>query len=262
VDNGLSTRSLWGAACALCAIVLVATGATTAVAARGPHAAHAAHAAHCSKRTRGHGDSRSARKHTRAGCAAHAGKRRHGANRAHRAPLAIPALSNLNLATIGAASCPNSTLVPEAANVETVEAATVCLVNRERARDALQPLAENHPLAQAALAHSRDMLTNAYFSHVNQAGETVSDRLRSIGYIYNSTIGYDVGENIAWGSLTLATPQETVAAWMASPEHRSNILNGAYTETGVGVVAELPPSFAEGQAGAMYTQDFGVIVPT
>ena len=80
------------------------------------------------------------------------------------------------------------------------------------------------------------------------------------GYIYDSQIGYEVGENIAWGTLWLSTPRAIVAAWMASPGHRANILDAHYRDTGIGVSPHPPTSLAPGQAGAIYTQDFGVIV--
>jgi uncharacterized protein YkwD len=44
--------------------------------------------------------------------------------------------------------------------------------------------------------------------------------------------------------------------WMASPEHRANILSPAYRDTGIGVVAAMPQSVGQGP-GATYTQDFG-----
>ncbi len=49
------------------------------------------------------------------------------------------------------------------------------------------------------------------------------------------SIGYEVGENIAWGTLWLATPKAIVAGWMASPGHRANILDATFKDTGVGV---------------------------
>ena len=75
-----------------------------------------------------------------------------------------------------------------------------------------------------------------------------------------SKVGYEVAEDIAWGTLSLATPRSIVAGWMASPRHRVNILNPGFRSTGVGVSPHAPASFAEGQAGATYTQDFGVIL--
>ena len=65
--------------------------------------------------------------------------------------------------------------------------------------------------------------------------------MRAAGYISSSRVGYEVGENIAWGTAALATPRAIVAAWMASPGHRANILDPRYRETGIGVSRTLPP---------------------
>ena len=47
---------------------------------------------------------------------------------------------------------------------------------------------------------------------------------------------------------------------IASPEHIANILDASYRDTGLGVVAAAPASLAQGQSGATYSQEFGVIV--
>ena len=62
------------------------------------------------------------------------------------------------------------------------------------------------------------------------------------------------------GTLSLATPEAIVAAWIASPEHLANILEGKYRETGIDIRPQAPESLAEGVQGALYTQEFGVIV--
>ena len=69
-----------------------------------------------------------------------------------------------------------------------------------------------------------------------------------------------IGENLAWGTLTLSTPEAIVKAWIASPEHLANILEAKYHDTGIDVEPEVPSSLAEGVQGALYTQEFGVIV--
>ena len=137
----------------------------------------------------------------------------------------------------------------------------LCLINQEREHHGEGALATNAKLTRAAQAHSRDMANEDYFSHVAPNGETPLQRMRASGYLPNSQDGYVVGENIAWGTMWLATPQSIVSAWMASPGHRANILDGAYRETGVGVEPRPPASLAEGQPGALYTQDFGMIIP-
>ncbi len=157
-------------------------------------------------------------------------------------------------------SCANVNITPNVSNIETVRAAVQCLVNNEREAHGESALRANAKLQRAAQGHSEEMASEDYFSHYAPDGSTPLERMRASGYIYSSQIGYEVGENIAWGTLWLTTPEAIVNAWMASPEHRANILDGRYRDSGIGVVAQAPASLADGQSGALYTQDFGTIV--
>jgi uncharacterized protein YkwD len=172
------------------------------------------------------------------------------------APVVSPAAA---IARVLARPCENTELMPEAGNLELVEAATLCLVNQERARNGELPLQPDAELQRAARAHSEDMVGEDYFAHNSPDGGTPVARMTASGYIPNSQVGYSIGENIAWGTLSLATPSSIVAAWIASPEHLANILGSEYRDTAVGVVAAAPAALAEGEPGAVYTQDFGVI---
>ena len=163
------------------------------------------------------------------------------------------------IASVIATPCQNTELAPDSSNLEQIAAATLCLVNQERARNDELPLRPEPRLEQAAKSHSEGMVAEDYFDHVAPNGETPLDRIRAGGYIPNPQDGYTIGENIAWGTLSLATPSTIAAAWIASPEHLANILDGAYRDTGIGIVAAAPASLAEGQAGAVYTQEFGAI---
>jgi uncharacterized protein YkwD len=156
--------------------------------------------------------------------------------------------------------CQDAELHPGNDNLERIRAATICLVNRERAAHGEAALAPNGHLQQAAQGHTQSMVTGNYFDHVGPGGQTPLQRLRDAGYIYSSRIGYEVGENIAWGSSQLGTPKAIVAAWMASPGHRANILDARFRDTGVGVSAQLPPMAGHGLLGGIDTQDFGVIL--
>jgi uncharacterized protein YkwD len=157
-------------------------------------------------------------------------------------------------------SCQNASLRPTAQNLGLIRAATMCLVNRERRAAGERPLRPNARLRRAAQTHTRSMAFGDYFEHVGPGGTTPLARLRAVGYISSSRVGYEVGENIAWGTRSLATPRAIVAAWMASPAHRANILDRRYRETGIGVSPHPPASLSDGQPGAIYTQDFGVII--
>ncbi len=164
-----------------------------------------------------------------------------------------------SIASVLATPCQNTELTPEPGNLELIRTATLCLVNQERARNGELPLKLSSELERAAQGHTEAMASEDYFAHVAPNGETPVDRIQATGYIPNAEAGYTLGENIAWGTLELSTPNAIVAAWIASPEHLENILTSAYVETAVGVTAAAPASLANGQPGAVYSQIFGVI---
>ncbi len=156
--------------------------------------------------------------------------------------------------------CPNTQLRPSGQDLPLIRTATLCLVNRERLSHGEAALKPNAHLELAAQGHSADMAAGDYFEHDGRHGDTPLSRMRASGYIFSSKIGYAVGENIAWATLGLSTPKAIVAGWMASPGHRANILDATFRESGLGISPHPLTSLAHGQAGAIYTQDFGRII--
>jgi uncharacterized protein YkwD len=156
--------------------------------------------------------------------------------------------------------CANSQLRPTSRDLALIRTATLCLVNGERLGHGENALRPNARLQLAAQGHSIDMSAGDYFEHDGRRGDTPLSRMRAAGYIFSSHIGYAVGENIAWATLWMATPKAIVSGWMASPGHRANILDATFRETGIGVSPHPLASLARGQAGAIYTQDFGRII--
>ncbi len=157
-----------------------------------------------------------------------------------------------------AAVCPNADLQPTTSNTSLVAAATLCLINQQRTTRHERPLRNNADLDQVAGQYSQSMVAGDYFSHVSPTGATLLDRVRESGYLRTGD-AYELGENIAIGTAWLATPAATVTAWMNSPDHRENILDPDFTSTGIGVVAAVPAQYSADEAGATYTQDFGVV---
>ncbi|MCW3018095.1 MAG: SCP-like extracellular [Solirubrobacterales bacterium] len=164
------------------------------------------------------------------------------------------------IAAVLATPCQNTELTPEAANVGLVRAAVLCLINRKRAEAGESPLVTDGQLERAAEEHGQELVADDYFAHVSPSGETPVDRIRATGYIPNAGDGYVIGENLAWGTYQLSTPQAIVSAWIASPGHLANILEAKYHDTGIGITPAVPPSLAPGAPGATYAQEFGVIV--
>jgi uncharacterized protein YkwD len=177
-----------------------------------------------------------------------------------RTPSSSVAARAAMIAKVLATPCLNAQLMPEAGNVGLVRQAVLCLINRQRAQRGETPLKPNAELEQAAEGHAQEMIAADYFDHVSPSGLTPVGRVRATGYIPGPTVGYVIGENLAWGTLSLATPEAIVAAWIASPGHLANILESEYRDTGVGVAPQAPALLANGSPGATYAQEFGVII--
>ena len=169
----------------------------------------------------------------------------------------VPARERARRDGIGAgAACADAELMPDGGNLGAVVAATLCLLNGERTDAGLPSLSLNDQLAQAAAAHSQDMVAAQYFAHEAPDGSDVVARTRAAGYIPEDR-RWIVGENLAWGTGPLATPRQIVIAWMNSQGHRDNILRPDFREIGFGVVPGNPRGVEGG--GATYTTVFGAV---
>jgi uncharacterized protein YkwD len=154
------------------------------------------------------------------------------------------------------AACPNPDLAPSVASLPAMANATLCLLNGERADNGLAPLVPNAKLAVAATAYAQDLVAGSYFSHAGRDGSGVFERIDRTGYMPRNS-GWILGENLAWGTGSLATPGAIMQAWMNSDGHRHNILDPDYREIGIGIVAGNPA--ATNGLGATYATEFGAI---
>ncbi|MFG1941728.1 CAP domain-containing protein [Nonomuraea sp. NPDC048826] len=116
----------------------------------------------------------------------------------------------------------------------------VRLTNAARAKNGCRPLKTDARLTRAARTHSMEMARSGQFTHESPDGASPWDRMERAGY-HNGT-----AENIGRG---YASAQEAVRGWLASPDHRRNMLNCDFNAIGVGVVS--------GPGGPWWTQDFG-----
>lgn len=110
------------------------------------------------------------------------------------------------------------------------EQEVVRLVNEIRQKNGLGTLKSNWQLARVARYKSQDMHDKKYFSHTSPTYGSPFDMMKNFGISYRYA-----GENIAMG---YRSPSAVVDGWMNSPGHRANILNGNYTEIGVGYVSD------------------------
>ena len=114
--------------------------------------------------------------------------------------------------------------------VSSYENEVVRLVNIERGKQGLKPLASDWQLSRVARYKSQDMRDKGYFSHTSPTYGSPFEMMKSFGISYRTA-----GENIARGQ---KTPSEVVNAWMNSSGHRANILNSSFTKIGVGYVKD------------------------
>jgi uncharacterized protein YkwD len=107
-----------------------------------------------------------------------------------------------------------------------------------------RPLKWNESLAAVAREHSRNMLEQQFFAHVEPGGKTLAMRIDQAAIPWQTA-----GENIAIHQTIFGAE----AAFMNEPRfqlnHRGNILNTGFTDVGIGIV--------QGPDGSLYiTQDF------
>jgi uncharacterized protein YkwD len=160
-----------------------------------------------------------------------------------------PAKAKARVAT----DCGETDVLPTADNLAQIRATVLCLHNQTRAAKGLPLLHENAKLDKAALGHSNDMVAAGYFDHTTPDGTSFVDRILAAGYVKRDA-GWVLGENLAWGTGDLSTPDGVMTSWMNSPGHKANILKRAYREVGIGIRLGVP---SDGTVGATYTLDFG-----
>ncbi|MCW2925530.1 MAG: Allergen V5/Tpx related [Thermoleophilia bacterium] len=121
------------------------------------------------------------------------------------------------------------------------EAQVLSLINAERAKAGLGAVTYNSTLDTAAEKHAGQMSTVGKMAHDNIGDGDPGERIRAEGF------SKAWGENVATGQ---TSPEQVVREWMASPEHRRNILDPNFRQMGVGYVTA-----ANGRS--YWAQEFG-----
>jgi uncharacterized protein YkwD len=122
--------------------------------------------------------------------------------------------------------------------------ALVSAINGARLSNGLKPLQVDSRLTTAARGQSTYLASAGMLDHSGPDGSSVFTRLSRDGFH-----GHMVGENLAAGM----GPTATVAAWLASPGHRMNLLAPQFHLLGVGVVM----GTLGGMSAPFVTADFG-----
>ena len=155
--------------------------------------------------------------------------------------IAILAQAVYSITTTG-----NFQVLGRTSNVQTVT--LLADTNKERQAEGLGDLTLNDQLSQAAFLKATDMFKHDYWAHTSPSGVEPWKWFGDAGYNYSVA-----GENLAKNYPTADT---TVAAWMNSPSHRENILNGKYVDVGFAVV----DGTLEGRATTLVVAFYGAPV--
>jgi uncharacterized protein YkwD len=106
------------------------------------------------------------------------------------------------------------------------ETQLLALLNSDRVRAGLPPLASDARLVQVARAHSADMRARGFVGHVSPTTGSAADRIKRANVTAQLVL-----ENVA----RAYSPAEAQRGLMDSPGHRANILNRDATHVGIGV---------------------------
>lgn len=102
------------------------------------------------------------------------------------------------------------------------------LINQERDKYNLPHLNFDGLLNKAALEKANDMVNDNYWAHVSPSGKTPWYFINKVGYKY-----IDAGENLA---KNFNSTKAVIKSWMASSEHKSNIINPNFTDIGIAII--------------------------
>ena len=147
-----------------------------------------------------------------------------------------------------AVACAHSSARPSGETHRALRRALICLVNGHRRAAGLRRLRAVRSLRVAAQGHARDMARRGYFAHRRAGGPDLMARARAAGFG-----GSRIGEAIAWGCGSSATPAVTVRNWLGSAPHRAILLSGRYGRVGIGVARHAP----NGCGGGTWVLDVG-----
>jgi uncharacterized protein YkwD len=151
--------------------------------------------------------------------------------------------------------CAGDQVIGAAPSVE--QQTMLCLVNYARAEDGLAPLRLNAKLGAAARLKVALDIRFADFSHT-PGGVPFRSVFDRSGYVAGRA-RWHVGENLAVGEDELGSPRATIAGWLESPEHRANVLDPTFRETGFGYRFG---DFVGMAAASLWVNEFGVRTPT
>jgi uncharacterized protein YkwD len=172
---------------------------------------------------------------------------------ARRSLLAVAAAFVAAVAASSASAAPRTHGVA----LSPLESSVLVDINVFRVQHGLAKLRLNTQLTSAARAHSQQMARDGYFAHESADGSPFWKRVQGF-YASSPWRLWSVGENLLWSSPTIDAGG-ALKLWIASPEHKKNLMDPRWREIGVSAVhVSTAPGTYEGRAVTIVTTDFGI----
>jgi uncharacterized protein YkwD len=138
-----------------------------------------------------------------------------------------------------------------------LDASVLVQLNLVRSEHQLAPLEASPELAASAHAHTAEMASDGYFAHASRNGAPFWKRVLEF-YPQLPGKSWSAGENLLWTSGNLDAAQ-AVSDWMASPEHRANILDPQWRQVGISSIDQIHATGVYGGLNVeILTTDFGI----
>jgi len=151
-------------------------------------------------------------------------------------------------ASARATGCPHAEARPGHVSLGKLRVAVGCLIDNARAKHHLNPVTLNDDLERIAQAHSKRMVRNDCFRHQCAGEAPLKRRIKQSPYV-NGASSFRYAEELGYES----TPKQMVHRWLASANHRANILRAGFRDLGVGVRRGAPVSGIRDSRFVTYT---------
>ncbi|MDB5195303.1 MAG: hypothetical protein JWO84_487 [Parcubacteria group bacterium] len=143
------------------------------------------------------------------------------------------------------ASSLDGLLVRSGQGAAVITSMLVDLANTDRGVNHVGELTISPTLTSIAQAKANDMAARGYFAHVSPEGHDPWYWFTQGGYLFSYA-----GENLA---VDFSDSADVEQAWMNSPTHRANLLNGHFTEIGIATAV----GTYQGHQTTFVVQEFG-----
>lgn len=128
-------------------------------------------------------------------------------------------------------ACSHFTLLNDK-NITSSSESLLLEINKVRRQYDLPILIINNELDDLSLEYSKYMAKEEFFAHKDPKNRRLNRRLSQSGITFLLA-----AENLAWVRNGNLVTSEVIEAWLKSKDHKVNLLDAKFTETGIGIAS-------------------------